>query len=251
MCLAVPWLTDGMPFNQPGSPLVPGTPAVSSDDKLCPPAAGFSTTDDASPSRLYQEDIRCIRPRSASSAAGGATPDVEAADHSRAGTETLQREAVFKSAVCGVLQLVEPAEGVRRTLRDATLTRSAVEMSTSARANQATGSASSSGKNDRQEMCHEVGKCDRKRVQHLEGAHARSVNRRSSESEVPLNQQESGLSGARVVPTMVSIGKGESLEGPCWRLRGPSRSPLMRRLPFARMQLWTFPSQRDNEVSSV
>lgn len=67
LCLAVPWLTDGMPFNQPGSPLIPGTPAVSSDDKLCPPAAGFSITDDASPSRLYQEDIRCIRPRSASS----------------------------------------------------------------------------------------------------------------------------------------------------------------------------------------
>lgn len=67
LCLLVPWLTDGMPFNQPGSPLVPGTPAVSSNDKLWPLAAGFSITDDASPSRLYQEDIRRIRPRSASS----------------------------------------------------------------------------------------------------------------------------------------------------------------------------------------
>lgn len=67
MCLLVPWLTDGMPFNQPGSPLVPGTPAVSSNGKLWPLAAGFSITDDASPSRLYQEDIRRIRPRSASS----------------------------------------------------------------------------------------------------------------------------------------------------------------------------------------
>lgn len=68
----------------------------------------------------------------------GAIPDVEAADHSRCsgiqkenppnrsqvvGTETLQREAVFMSDTCGVLQQVEPAEGVRRTLRDVTLTR--------------------------------------------------------------------------------------------------------------------------------
>lgn len=53
------------------------------------------------------------------------------------------------------------------------------------------------------------------------------------------------------VPTMFSRGKGGSSEGPRWRLRGPSRLPLMRRLPFTRMQLWTFPSQKDNEVSSV
>lgn len=38
--------------------------------------------------------------------------------------------------------------------------------------------------------------------------------------------------------------------GPRWQLRGPSRSQLMHHLPFNRMQLWTFPSQRDNEVSS-
>lgn len=37
---------------------------------------------------------------------------------------------------------------------------------------------------------------------------------------------------------------------PCWRQRGPSRSQLMHLLPFNRMQLWIFPSQRDNEVSS-
>lgn len=31
--------------------------------------------------------------------------------------------------------------------------------------------------------------------------------------------------------------------------RGPSCSQSMHHLPFNRMQLWTFPSQRDNEVS--
>lgn len=36
----------------------------------------------------------------------------------------------------------------------------------------------------------------------------------------------------------------------CWRQRGPSCLPLMHHLPFNRMQLWIFPSQRDNEVSS-
>lgn len=67
LCLVLLWFTDGMPFNQPGSPLVPGTPAVSSEGKLWPLAAGFSITDDVFPSRLYQEDSRQVRPRSASS----------------------------------------------------------------------------------------------------------------------------------------------------------------------------------------
>lgn len=67
LCLVLLWFTDGMPLNQPGSPLVSGTPAVTSEGKLWSPAAGFSITDDVSPSRLYQEDIMEVRPRSASS----------------------------------------------------------------------------------------------------------------------------------------------------------------------------------------
>lgn len=67
MCVVLLWFTDGMPLSQPGSPLVPGAPAVSSEGKLWPLATGFSITEDVSPSRLCQEDIRQVRTRPASS----------------------------------------------------------------------------------------------------------------------------------------------------------------------------------------
>lgn len=52
---SLPWAVEWIPFNQPCTPLVPATPAVFSEWKGWLTAAGFSITDNVSPSRLYKK----------------------------------------------------------------------------------------------------------------------------------------------------------------------------------------------------